>query len=154
MTLYETLCDELCQQGVEVYEISLLPKTKGLYCDNVIWLNRDIESQREKTCILAEEQAHYLTTVGDILDQRKMSNRRQENLARRMAYEKLIPLQRLVEASREGIRNRYELAEYLDVTEEFLEDALSYYKSKYGQFTKWTIYIIYFDPLGVFERYK
>jgi len=153
MTLYEALCDELCQQGVEVYEVPLT-KAKGLYCDNIIWLNQSIETEREKACTLAEEQAHYLTTVGDILDQRKVSNRKQERLARRMAYEKLIPLRSLVEASREGVRNRYELADYLDVTEEFLEDAIKHYKQKYGLCTKWTNYIIYLDPLGVFELYE
>jgi len=154
MTLYEALCVELNQQGVEVYEVPLLEKTKGLYSDNVIWINQHIKSEREKACVLAEEHGHYLTTAGNILDQCKLSNRKQEQLARRKAYEKLIPLQRLVEASREGIRNRYELAEYLDVTEDFLEAALSYYKGKYGLFTKWTSYIIYFEPLGVFESYE
>ncbi|WP_019851511.1 ImmA/IrrE family metallo-endopeptidase [Desulfitobacterium sp. PCE1] len=153
MTLYETLCAELAQQEVGVYEVSLLPRIKGLYCDKIIWLNRNIETEREKACTLAEEQAHYLTSVGDILDQHKIRNRKQERLARRMAYEKLIPLRSFVGAYREGIRSRYEFAEYMDVTEGFLEDALSYYKEKHGLRVEWASYLICFEPLEVVELF-
>lgn len=39
-----------------------------------------------------------------------------------------------------------ESAEHLDVTEDFLEKAISYYKGKYGISTKIDIYIIFFEP--------
>jgi Zn-dependent peptidase ImmA (M78 family) len=152
VTLLEALCEELHQQGVDVYEKPMAKDNKGLYGGNVIWINEAM-NHREKACTLAEEEAHYLTSTGNILDQRKAANRKQEGFARRIAYEKLIPLQSLVEASREGIKNRYELADYLEVTEEFLDTAIHHYREKYGLYTTWTSYVIYFDPLGVFEIY-
>lgn len=59
-----------------------------------------------------------------------------------------------------GIINSYndhcqslsETAEYFDVPEEFLNDAISYYKNKYGISVTVDNYVIYFEPsLGVFE---
>ena len=45
-----------------------------------------------------------------------------------------------------------ETAEYLEVTEEFLLEALQYYKGKYGRYVTIDNYAIYFEPtLGVLE---
>ena len=41
---------------------------------------------------LAEELGHHYTTVGDILDQTNVSNRKQERLARVWAYNRRIGL--------------------------------------------------------------
>jgi len=43
------------------------------------------------------------------------------------------------------------MAEYLDVDEQFLADALERYSLKYGKYITVDNYIIYFDPLGVLE---
>lgn len=71
--------------------------------------------------MLAEELGHYYTTVGNILDKKKTINRKLERRARAWAYQKLTPLDKLIQAHNEGIRTRYEMAEYLGVTERFLE---------------------------------
>jgi hypothetical protein len=152
MTPLEKLCEELYQQGIEVYEMPMAPRNKGLCGGNIVWINQALNG-REKVCTLAEEQAHYATSAGNILNQSKITNRKQEKTARNLAYEKLIPLRCFVKASKEGIRNRYELAEFLDVTEEFLDDTLNHYREKYGLYVKWTSYIIYFEPLGVLKLF-
>lgn len=153
MTLDQILT-EMDRQGIETYEEHMESDLKGIYCDKVVWLNSNVKSPKEKVCILAEELGHYHTSSGNILDLADIRNQKQEKRARGWAYEKLIPLQRLVEASKEGVRNRYELAEYLDVTEEFLEDALTQYRGKYGIYAIWSGYVIYFEPLGVLEFYE
>ncbi len=102
--------------------------------------------------MLAEELGHYHTSSGDILDQRDSMNRKQELRARRWAYERLIPLDRLVDAYKARVKGRFELAEYLGVTEPFLQSAIDRYRDKYGVFTMLDDrYIIYFEPLGVAE---
>lgn len=40
----------------------------------------------------------------------------------------------------------YEIAEYLDVTETYLSKAIQCYRSKYGLYTFFDNYIIYFEP--------
>ena len=41
------------------------------------------------------------------------------------------------------------MAEYLDVTEEYLEEAIDCYKAKYGLYVSIDNYIIYFEPFAV-----
>lgn len=152
MSRLEDLCEEMHQYGVETYEMRMI--SKGLYCDNVVWLNREL-SNIEKICVLAEEFGHRCTSAGNILDLNDIRNRKQEKRARNWAYEKLIPLQSFVDASREGVRNRYEFAEFLGVTEDFLEQTIEHYKEKYGLYAdlyaEWSCYEIRFEPLGVVE---
>lgn len=106
----------------------------------------------EKTCVLAEELGHYYTTAGNILDQSKTGNRKQELRARVWAYDKLIGLKGIVNAYKHGCQNLYEMAEYLDVTEEFLKKALQRYRNRYGECTQIDQYVIFFEPhLAVFE---
>lgn len=150
--MYEKLLCEAEKENIEVVYMPLKGRIKGLYCDKVIAINKNIETTVEKTCVLAEELGHYYTTVGNILDQSKIENRKQERRARTLAYQKLVPLDKLVEAYKDGIKNRFELAEYLQVTEKFLDEALKYYKEKYGIYCRVGKYWICFDPLGIIEN--
>lgn len=149
--MYAKLLREAEQLGIDIYEKEMPPRLKGLYGDSVIWINKNIPTEAEKACILAEEMGHYHTSAGNILDQTKIENRRQEIRARRWAYEKIVPLRSLVQAWQAGVSGRYELAEYLGVTEEFLEEAIKYYKQRYGLSASIDGYIIYFDPLAISE---
>lgn len=125
---------------------------KGFYVNGNIAIERDMTSI-EKACVLAEELGHHYTTVGNILDQSKAENRKQERRARLWAYQKAFDLIDLVSAYKHGCRNRYEIAEYLEVTESFLQEALDTYKEKYGVYTKVDRYVVYFEPLGILELY-
>ena len=101
-------------------------KSDGLYSDGCIWLNENMSSAR-KACVLAEELGHYYTTVGNILDQNHTNNRKQELAARKWAYEKLVPIENINFALADGHTEIWDMAEYLDVDEEFLRDALIHY---------------------------
>ncbi|TWK72478.1 hypothetical protein CHCC20488_1154 [Bacillus paralicheniformis] len=83
------------------------------------------------------------------MDQSDLPKKKQELRARWWAYERLVPLNKIVQAQREGITNRFELAEYLGVTEDFLQNALERYKEKYGIYTFVNGYRLFFDPLRV-----
>lgn len=100
----------------------------------------------QKKCVLAEEIGHFHTTSGNILDQTNISNRKQEYRARLWAYNKLIGLQGIISANRAGCKNMFETAEYLDVTEDFLHEAIQCYRNKYGSYAICDNYIIYFEP--------
>ncbi|ASS66484.1 MULTISPECIES: ImmA/IrrE family metallo-endopeptidase [unclassified Paenibacillus] len=155
MTKYESL---LRETPVFLSEKADLPeKIKGLYIESkssqAILLNRNIPTAAEKGCILAEELGHYHTTAGDITDQSKLVNRKQEKRARNWAYEKLIPLDDFVDAYRAGCRNAFEIADYLEVTEEFLGRSIVHYQEKYGQMVMLGSCCLYFDPLGIAEMF-
>lgn len=151
--LYEKLLVEANNKRVNVYERDI-GKLKGLYIDGNIALNTSIRTHSEKACILAEELGHHCTTYGHILDQSRAENRKQERRARAWAYERLVSLNSMIEASKHGIRNRFELAEFLGVSERFIDEAIQYYKEKYGLYCKMGNFIIYLEPLRVLEKYK
>lgn len=151
MIMYEELLTEADGQNLIVREKDI-PGYGGRIYGNRIAIRKDIETETEKACVLAEELGHHYTTTGDIMDQTDAASRKQELQARVWAYNRLIGLQGLISAHRHGCRSRYEAAEYLDVTEDFLEEAYQYYRNKYGIMYQVDNFVIYFEPcFGVFE---
>lgn len=153
MNSYESLIEEACKDGIDITERKFnSERIKGLYCDGNIALNKDLETSAEKACTLAEELGHHHTSVGNILDMDLTGNRKQEHQARLWAYDKLIGLRRIINAFQHGCQNRYEIAEYLKVTEEFLEECVACYRDKYGiGITLDDYYIMFIPTLAVGE---
>lgn len=138
----QILHDDLNIVEMDLSEVSGL---KGLYVNGRIAINAKM-SDTEKACVLAEELGHHYTTYGNILDQSNTSNRKQELRARAWAYNKQIGLLGLIRSYEHGCRNRFEIAEYLEVTEEVLEECLIFYQNKYGVCTNVDNYVVYFIP--------
>ena len=147
---YEQLLTAAAQEGLCVKEQPLTGHD-GLIRGTRIAIRKDIEAQAEKYCVLAEEIGHYRTSSGNILDQNKAESRKQEYRARLYGYNLKIGLAGLIRAYEAGCGNLYEMAEYLDATEEYLKEAIDCYKSKYGLCTSIDNYIIYFEPLAVIK---
>ena len=145
---YEQLLAAADQEGLLIKEQPLTGHD-GLIRGSRIAIRKDIKTQVEKSCVLAEEIGHYRTSFGNILDQSKVESRKQEYRARLYGYNLKIGLAGLIRAYEARCRDRYEMAEYLDVTEEYLEEAIDCYKSKYGLYASVDNYIIYFEPFAV-----
>lgn len=141
---YDALLDEANAEGISIKERPF--KTyDGRIKGKDIYLRKDMNTT-EKTCVLAEEMGHHYTTVGNILNMESIQNRKQERQARLHGYNRLIGLAGLIEAYEHGCQNRYEIAEFLEVTDEFLEDCISCYRDKYGIGTTVDNYYIAFIP--------
>ena len=146
---YEQLLIEADNNNLITKEKPLLAN-KGRIKGNKIAIKRDL-TQIEKKCVLAEELGHYYTATGDILDQSTTENRKQERLGRIYSYNRIIGLIGLIRAYKNGCQSIHEAAEYLDVTDEFLLEAINCYKSKYGLYATIDSYVIYFEPISVLE---
>ncbi len=148
---YEELLKEADSLGLIVKE-KPLQGTDGRILNRRIAIRKDIPTQTEKSCVLAEELGHHYTSSGDILNQNIIANRKQEFRARVYGYNLLIGLRGIIQAYEAGCRNLYEMAEYLEVTEEYLKEALECYRKKHGVFATLDNYAIYFEPtLGVMK---
>lgn len=143
---YEELLKEADSIGLIVKE-KPLQSGDGRIFKNRIAVRRNIPTQKEKSCVLAEELGHHYTTAGNILDQSSVSNRRQENIARTWAYNKMIGLTGIIRSYEHGCRSKHEISEYLGVTEEFLDNAIERYRQKYGEFVPVGNYVIRFEPV-------
>lgn len=122
MTKYEELIGEY--EHLIIEERPMI--NDGLYADGCVWINQDMPSNR-KACVLAEEVGHYETSSGNILDQTDTGNRKQELTARKWAYNKVVPEEKISEAISSGYTEVWEIADHLDVDERFLREALKYY---------------------------
>ena len=150
--IYEALLDEAYQSGLSVKE-KPLKYNNGRIKGSRIAIRKDIDTTPEKACVLAEEMGHHYTSVGNILDMSDARNRKQERQARMWAYNRLIGLCGIIKAYKAGCQNRYEIAEYLEVTEECLQECIEIYRDKYGVYTTVDNYVIYFLPnLAVMEK--
>ena len=148
---YENLLLAADQEGLIVKEKPLI-ENDGLIAGNRIAIRHNIPSVH-KACVLAEEIGHYHTAVGDITDQIDVENRKQELKGRLWAYNQQIGLIGLINAYKEGCHSRHEAAEYLGVTEEFFQDAIDRYRSKYGVYAEVDNYVVFFEPsLAVMKK--
>lgn len=150
---YENLLEEADSDNIYILENAPFEsKSDGLINGDVIGINREIRSSRRRACVLAEELGHYHTTMGNIIDQSSDASRKQELRARMWAYNHLVGLSGIISAYRAGCYTLHETAEHLDVTEEFLTEAIECYRSKYGECARVENYIIYFEPnFGILE---
>lgn len=142
---YEELQAQHDDLNIMEMDLSEVKDLKGLYFNENIAIEKSL-TQKEKSCVLAEELGHHYTSSGNILDQTKTENVKQEQRARMWAYNKQIGLHGIINAYKRGCRNIHEMADHLDVTEEFLRDALEAYRLKYGQCVNIDNYTVYFEP--------
>ncbi len=138
---YEELLQEAEDNGFIVKE-KPLKGHNGRIKGNRIAIKQDMLTT-EKAGTLAEELGHYKTAVGNILDER---NAKQELQGRLWAYNKQIGLAGIAQAFENRCQSIEEMADYLNVTEKFLLEAIKCYKQKYGLYAEMDNYIIQFEP--------
>lgn len=111
--------------------IQMPTKLGGLIYGDRVYINKsaDYTNQNE---YLAEEIAHYQTSVGDILNQSEIECRKQELVARQRACTLLITLDGLLDCYKDGLDTPNELAEHFDVSVDFLYKAIDTYRTKNG----------------------
>jgi hypothetical protein len=149
LSRYEQLLSE--NEHIKIRDTHSLPNGySGFYKDGVILIDKNLPETR-KAEVLYEELAHHKLTYGNILDQSKWINRKFENYARRHGYEAALPLRIIVEAHHYGVSNLYELAEYVQLSEEHVLEILEHYKNKHGIGTHYGDYSITFEPLRVYK---
>ena len=148
---YDELLIQANLEGLKVKE-KPLQSGDGRILNNRIAIRRDIKTTIEKSCVLAEEIGHYRTGSGDITRLDTVSNQKQEYRARMMGYDIKIGLSGIICAFERGVQSKAEMADYLDVTEEYLIAALDAYRKKYGKYVSFEKYTISFEPY--FSVYK
>lgn len=149
MTQYERLLTIADDLGYIVREVDLLTR-KGHCKNNRIAINKNIPTNAEKTCILLEELNHGEYTVGDITDQSKVENVKQELFARAKTIENLCSLDKIVDAiNLNNATNKHDIIEILEITEDLFNDAIKYYSRKCPKYIKDSV-VLYFDGIELF----
>lgn len=143
---YEELLLEAETSGIAIKELPL-QSSDGRIKGKRIAIRRDIPTLAKKADVLAEELGHYYTSVGRIVEQDSVNARKQERTARLWAYNKRIGLTGILKAFQNHCTSRYEIAEYLGVSEDTLAEALEYYRQIYGEGVMVDNYLVQFEPV-------
>lgn len=134
--------DYIFNNGIELINYNFKSDNiKAMCSDSIIALSTKVTDTKEKICILMEELAHIKINVGNI-----SNNPKEELKARGIAYNSLIGLNGIIASYQYGCITKYDMAEFLEVTETFLEEAINWYRSKYGLYTIFNNYKIQFIP--------
>lgn len=67
-------------------------------------------------------------------------------LKKELEYNKKVGIIGLIDAFDNGCSNKNEIAEYLNITVDYLNEVINYYHSKYGSMYRIDNYLIYFYP--------
>lgn len=118
------------ENGIVIDRISLpMNLSASVMCENKMYvaIDKDIRGAEERVC-LAHELGHCQTAsfynIFAPLDVRGKHERR----ADRWAIKRLIPPTKYKDAIRNGYNDIYSLAEYFDVTADFMQKAVDYYR--------------------------
>ncbi|WP_436629648.1 ImmA/IrrE family metallo-endopeptidase [Latilactobacillus sakei] len=136
-------------------EFDIKPRTDmpagvdGLCIGKTIIINAN-RTRTEQAQTLVEEISHQEISVGDILNPNDIESAKQETIARRRSFNRLVPLDKLVAAYWQST-NEFELADHLDVTVEYLFDVLAYYREKYGVIVKNNILINFANGIQILK---
>ncbi len=126
------------KENIKVYDW-YIEDTKGMYMNyhdiNAIALNYDnLGTYIDEKCVLAEELGHYyMDATYPASTNDKILIDKQEYRAKKWSYYVLIPFEKLKLAIKNGINTLYSLANYFDVTEEYMQNCINFYYSKYGE---------------------
>ena len=130
-----------------------LPGLSGFYYLNTeygiksITLSASLDTVAQKTCILAEELEHYVSTPQDLFTAPNAVRDKYENIARFAAIRRLMPFEKLLRCR--AFCDIYEMADYLNITPEFIAAGLLAYKEHYGYSVLYRGYTIHFDPFSI-----
>ena len=120
---------DLPPHEVQPYKALYAGNIKGTMAKSIILLPSSA-SQGEQAEILAEELAHHQLSRGNILDQKNLSNRKQEKLARELAYRHILPPEKISEALSLGYQTVAEIGEYTGLRPLFVQVVMESYQQK------------------------
>ncbi len=136
-----------------IYDANMPEGLPGLNVENIIYLNPNVPNH-ELNSTIAEELGHYLTTVGNIVDQKTNEERKQERKARDVGATLIVSPYDIIECFNEGCQTAQQCAAHLEVTEQTFIDAVTYYSQRFDGIVTQDNHIIFFKPNGTLGVYK
>ena len=124
------------------FEDKMPPKLKGIYIDEVVYLNPS-QSPEELIGTLGEEIGHYLTTVGDIVEQDTNLKRKQEQKARDIGATLVVTPTDLINCYEYGCKTIDEC-----VARQVFDYAIAYYSRRFDGIKTENGYTIFFRENG------
>ena len=138
--LLENIEDLIDKENIILVE-TYLEDSSGAYVNYdklnlIIYDDSKVNNSYEKKEILAEELGHYYMDATYKFNSDLAFIDKQEYRAKKWSYNVLISYDKLCSAINSGINTIYALAEYFEVTVEYMKNAIEFYINKFGDFTQ------------------
>ena len=132
----EDLEDMIYKENINLID-SYLEDTAGAYVhyddiDIIMYDPSKIHSSNKRKEIFSEELGHYFCDATYKFNSDPAFINKQEYRAKKWSFLKLIPYNNLKSAISNGINTLYSLADYFDVTYEYMHNAVIFYTENYG----------------------
>lgn len=129
----ERAYNRLENMGVEVLICPFAKNTAMVDPDGFLALNPTrLHTGAQEHAVLLHEEGHFATGAFYRLDSPYTLRQQQENIANRYVFERYFPPERLLAAMRAGCTEPWQLAEYFDLPQDFVEAMLAYYTEARG----------------------
>lgn len=153
---YEQIQEHIANQSIQLIEDDIELPLNGLYLrvrerKAKIVIQRQL-SQTSKRCVCAEELGHHYTSTRNLLSVCAREYERQEYRAHQWAHLHLAPLDSIGEAYVMFDACKYSMAEWLNVTIAFLDEAIAGYADMYGIYHHTQHYSYKFEPYFLVKK--
>ncbi|NLM16093.1 MAG: hypothetical protein GX218_09590 [Clostridiaceae bacterium] len=148
MERLNAIIEQLENSGVQIdwHRISGIEGYTRIHENGEVYMAVDPQlSTSRKAAVAYHEAGHFYCGLGELSD-------KNEFRADSWAARQLIVPEEIVQAVKDGIKNVYELAEKLDVDQEYLEHCLRILKIVRGPYIEHKQYVIWLDPITIYDR--
>jgi len=117
------------ERNITIYRFPMRTVSAAAFADNTVIMDvAKIENTADELVRLAHEIGHIETISFYRADAPLITRGKLEARASRWAIRKLLPRENLKAAVKSGLTATYELAEHFGVTEDFIRQAIAYYR--------------------------
>ncbi|MDT1939688.1 MULTISPECIES: toxin [Carnobacterium] len=113
------------------FNTSMNSKHGAFIYDTTIYINSK-RGYEQNIADIAEEIGHDKTSVGDLTCLNTVEKCRQEACARQWGFRYLVPLDDLIVCYKLGLREYWEVAEFLEIPPAYLWETINYYRDTKG----------------------
>lgn len=147
--LDELLEEELRKNKITLEAYPFRSDFNALSIGKTILLNSSLENTAQRNAVTAHELGHQHTCAINLLEADAHIQNKYEYMADRWAAEKVMPMERLLDGFRQGLRTTGEFCEYFEIDEPFFLRSLAVYSRAYGACHVCGDYLIEFEPLNI-----
>ena len=147
--LDDILDEEIRKNGIKLETYPFRADINALTVGKTILLNSSLDNTAQKHAVKAHELGHQNTCVINLLHAEKHIQNKYEYVADRWATLKVMPVEKLLQGYRMGLRTYEEFCDFLEIDQPFFLRGLSVFSNIYGNYCIKDGCLIRFDPLNI-----
>lgn len=147
--LSDILEEELRKNDIALETYTFRSDFNALTVGKTILLNRNLDNTAKRNAVTAHELGHQSTCAINLLNADTHIQNKYEYMADRWAAQKVMPVDKLLDGFKRGLRTIQEFCDFLEIDEPFFHRSLSVYSKVYGMSYTYKGYLFRFDPLEI-----